>query len=95
MSELDPIEPRNALQLYLTDRGGNLSGATSTSRRSRFSTFVEWLTDQGIDNLNDLIGRMVKEYQLQRREKTGWATVTGKTQMGTVRVFVRWAEGTS
>ncbi|MDZ7700592.1 MAG: site-specific integrase [Halobacteriales archaeon] len=93
MSELDPIEPGNALKLYLADRGGNLSEATITSHRSRLSTFVEWLDEQGIDNLNDLTGRMVKEYQLQRREETGWATVTEKTQMDTVRVFVRWAEG--
>ena len=93
MSDLDPIEPSNALELYLTDRGGNLSEATITSHRSRLSTFVDWLDEQGIDNLNDLTGRMVKEYQLQRREETGWATVTEKTQMDTVRVFVRWAEG--
>jgi len=33
MSELDPIDPSNALELYLADRGGNLSEATITSHQ--------------------------------------------------------------
>ena len=93
MAELDPIDPSKALELYLADRGGNLAEATVRSHRSRLTTFVTWLADQGIDNLNDLTGRIVKEYQLHRREESGWATVTENTQMDTVRVFVRWAEG--
>ena len=93
MSELDPIDPSRALKLFLADRKGNQSAATIQSDRSRLSFFIEWLEDQGVDNLNDLTGRMVKEYQLDRREKTNWKPVTEKTQMDTVRVFVRWAEG--
>lgn len=92
MDDLDPIEPHRALQLYLADRRNNVSEATIQSHRSRLSFFVDWLNEHGLDNLNDLTGRMVKEYQLAQRERRDWAPVTEKTQLDTVRVFVRWAE---
>jgi integrase len=92
MSDLDPIDPRTALELYLEDKKGTLSRSSIKSHRYRISTFVDWLDDRGISNMNDLTGRLVKEYQLDGRKASDWAPSTEKSMLDTTRVFVRWCE---
>jgi len=92
MSDLDPIDPSSALELYLEDKKGTLSQSSIRARRSRISTFVDWLDDREITNLNELTGRLVKEYQLESRKEADWAPSTEKSMMDTTRVFVRWCE---
>lgn len=93
MKELEPIEPALSVEMYLDDRRSHQSKATTTAHRSRLSSFVNWLDERGIDNLNELTGRLVKEYKLYRREESDWAPSTEKSNLDTIRVFVRWAEG--
>jgi len=93
MSTLDPIEPRNALELYLADKEGTLSQSSIRSHRWRVSTFVDWLDERGITNMNELTGRLVKEYQLDGREANDWAPSTENSMLTTIRVFIRWCEG--
>ncbi|WP_144905890.1 tyrosine-type recombinase/integrase [Halobellus captivus] len=92
MSELEPIDPSRALELYLEDRSGNLSRGTIISHRSRLSSFVEWLDEREITNLNELTGRLIKEYQIEGRKDSDWAPATEKGMMDTTRVFIRWCE---
>ncbi|MDL0138885.1 site-specific integrase [Halobacterium salinarum] len=93
MPDLDPIEPRNALELYLADKEGTLSQSSIRSHRWRVSAFVDWLDERGITNMNELTGRLVKEYQLEGRKANDWAPSTEKSMMTTIRVFIRWCEG--
>lgn len=52
--DLEPIEPQQALELYLTDRRGELRESTIRSHRSRLSIFIDWCREtEGINNLND------------------------------------------
>lgn len=44
------------------------------------------------DNLNELTGRQLHEYRLWRREDGDLNKVSEKTQMDTLRVFIRWLE---
>lgn len=92
MENLDPITPTKALELYISDRRSSLAESSITSHRSRVSTFVDWLEERDIDNLNELTGRRIKEYQLEGREAYNWTPTTEKSYMGTLRVFVRWCE---
>jgi site-specific recombinase XerD len=92
MSDLDPIDPNAALELYLADKEETLSRSSIVSHRSRISAFVDWLDDRGITNLNELTGRLIKEYQLDGRKAGDWAPSTEKSMMTTTRVFVRWCE---
>lgn len=92
MSDLKAIEPSQALRLYLSDRKGSLAKSSITSHRSRLTTFVDWLDERDIDNLNELTGRLIKEYQLEGREEYDWTPSTEKSYMVTIRVFVRWCE---
>lgn len=90
---LEPIEPEHALELYIADRENNVSQATIYSHRSRLGHFIRWCNDEAeIDNLNQLSGRQLHEFRIWRRMEGDLAPATEKTQMDTLRVFIRWLE---
>ncbi|WP_433628345.1 tyrosine-type recombinase/integrase [Halomicrococcus sp. NG-SE-24] len=89
---LEPIHPDRAVELYLADRAADVSEATLYSHRSRLGHFRRWCDDQDIENLNDLTGRRLHAYRIWRRNDGELAKPTEKTQMDTLRVFIRWLE---
>lgn len=89
---LESIAPETALDLYLADRETELSQATLYSHRSRIGHFIRWCDKQEIEDLNDLSGRDLHRYRLWRRNEGELAPTSEKTQMDTLRVFIRWLE---
>jgi site-specific recombinase XerD len=89
---LEPIDAETALELYLADRENELADATLYSHESRLGHFVRWCEQQDITNLNALTGRDLHRYRLHRREAGNLSVASEKTQMDTLRVFVRWLE---
>ena len=89
---LEPIEPEAALELFLKDKEAELAETTIKSHDYRLRHFVRWCHEQGIENLNTLTGRQLHEYRLWRREDGDLNKVTEKTQMDSLRSFVRWLE---
>jgi integrase len=53
--------------------------------------FVEWCEDRDIDNLNDLSGRSVYQYDSDRRAED-LSISTLKSQLGTLQRFLRFCE---
>lgn len=88
--QLEPIDPETALELYIAEKEPEVSRATIRSHRSRLGHFVRWFEEREIDNLNDLTGWKIHEYRLWRRNEGNLSTVSVKTQMDTLRVFIRW-----
>lgn len=88
---LEPIEPETAVELYHDDRRSELSEASQYGHRSRLRHFLRWCAEQGITNLNELNGRDRHRFRLWRRADGDLAPISEKTQMGTIRVFIRWA----
>lgn len=89
--KLEPIEPQTAVELYLPDRENELRQSTLYAHRSRLGHFVRWCEEvKGISNLNGLTGRNTHEFRIWRREEGGLATPTERTQMATLRVFLKW-----
>lgn len=89
---LEPLDPEHALELYLDHRRNEVAKATLQSHRSRLKHFIEWCADEEIDNLNELTGRTLYEYRIWRKNDGNLTKVSVKTQMATLRVFVRWLE---
>ncbi|QLG61940.1 tyrosine-type recombinase/integrase [Halorarum salinum] len=90
---LEPITPDHALDLYLTDKANELAEASLRGHQYRLGHFVRWCNDiAAIDNLNTMTGRKLHEYRLWRREDGDLNKVSEKTQMDTLRVFIRWLE---
>lgn len=89
--ELEPIDPREALELYIKDRRGDLRAATIWSHQSRSSIFVDWCIEDST-NRNELTGRTIHKYKIWRREEGDLSKATLKTQIDTVRAFIKWLE---
>lgn len=90
--DLDPIDPESALQMYLTDREPDVSQNTIYAHRSRLGHFRRWFDQQDLEAIDELTGRHLHQYRLWRREDGDLNRVTEKTQMDTLRVFIRWCE---
>jgi site-specific recombinase XerD len=89
-SDLEPIDPRSAQQLYIEHKSSQCSDTTVQSHEYRLNYFVSWCADQGIDNMNDLSGRNLHEYRLWRKEEGELNKISMQTQMSTLRVFLEW-----
>ena len=89
---LEPITPKEAVELYLNDRETELTRATINSHKSRLSHLVRWCDQKDISNLNTLTGRQLHAYRQWRRADGGLSPASEKTQMDTIRVFIRWLE---
>jgi site-specific recombinase XerD len=89
---LEPIDPETALELYLADKENDLATASLKAHEYRLNHFVGWCADNGIENLNTITGRQLHRYRIWRREDGNLSPASEKTQMDTLRVFVRWLE---
>lgn len=89
---LEPIAPAEAVQMYLTDKQAEIAKATLYSHKFRLGHFLRWCNENDVNNLNELTGRDLYRYRIWRHEEGDLETVTEKTQMDTLRVFIQWAE---
>ena len=71
-----------------------MTEATIYSYRSRLWHFGRWCDKQELTNLNELTGRQLHKYRLWRRDEGDLAPATEKTQIDSLRVFIRWVEST-
>lgn len=96
MSDLDPIAPAEAVEMFHDAMRDEHAQATQKSERFRLRAFLQFCDEKGIDNLNDLSGRDLYRFRLWRREGHGDGygpvkLVTLKGQLSTVRRFLRFA----
>lgn len=90
-SELEPIDPRTARDIYLDHKQTECAESTVYNHRFRLKPFFEWCEKNEVDNLNDITGRDVQTYRLWRRENSDIKNVTMPMQLSTLRVFLKWA----
>jgi site-specific recombinase XerD len=88
--DLQPLDPRDAVQMYKQDRERELSDATLQSHGYRLERFLEWCEIEDIDNLNNVTGRDLHRFKLFRKAQVN--DVTLKSQMDTLRVFIRFCQ---
>lgn len=89
---LEPLEPERGIELYLRQRQDDAADSTIRAHRGRLKHFVRWCEQEGIDNLNDLTGRRLYEFRLWRREDGDLNTTSVRTQLSTLRAFVKFLE---
>lgn len=76
--------------MYLSDKENEFARSTLYSHSSRLSHFVDWCEQNGIQYLNQLTPPDLHKFKMWRSEDVN--KVTLKTQLDTVRVFLRWCE---
>lgn len=88
---LEPIDPETAVELYLKDRESELSKRSLYGHKSRLGHFVRWCDQQDVTDMTELSGRDLHRFRLWRRSEGDLKPISEKTQMDTLRVFIRWA----
>ena len=91
MTELKPITPREAADLYLEAREQELSKTTLREYRYRINHFVRWCRDNDIDNLNDVTGRQLLKFKTWREDDGDLKPITVESDLDALRLFFRWA----
>ena len=89
MSNLEPIEPREAFELWMDKQSGRKAEETLQSYRYRVSPFVDWLEERGIENMNEIDGRDILVFDAQRQERDVQQN-TLNNQFGTIRLFLKF-----
>ena len=90
-TDLQPISPEKALQRYLQHRKNEMSKQSLQSHRYRIEPFVRYCEQEEIESMSDLTGRDLQDYRYWRQQDGDLKLVSVKTQMSTIRVFIKWA----
>lgn len=87
---LEPISPEEAVEQYLEHRQTDLSELSLQNHGYRLNRFLEWCEKAGVEDMNRVTGRTIHEYKVVRSKEVN--PVTLKTQLTTLRVFLRFCE---
>jgi site-specific recombinase XerD len=87
LSDLDPLSPEKAVEMYLNHRRGELADETFQSHGYRLERFVEWCDENEIRSMTDVTGRDLHAYHVARREE-GLKPISLQGQLSTLRVFL-------
>ncbi|QLH82795.1 tyrosine-type recombinase/integrase [Halosimplex pelagicum] len=87
-SELEPIEPSEAVEMYLQNRKPELSEKSVQNHTYRLDKFERWCAEQEIENLNHLTGRDLHRYRNWRARDVATVTLVG--ELRTLRVFLEF-----
>lgn len=90
---LEPISPREALELYLDECRGERSSNSIKARRYQLQYFVEWCEGADADsarvaNLNDISGHDFHKFKNWRKD--GLAKTTLRTNLSALRQFMKF-----
>lgn len=79
------------MQRYLQHRKNEMSKQSLQSHRYRIEPFVRYCEQEEIESMSDLTGRDLQDYRYWRQQDGDLKLVSVKTQMSTIRVFIKWA----
>lgn len=96
MGDLDPISPAEAVEMFHEAMIDEHAESTRRSNKHRLRAFVQFCDEEGIEDLNELNGRDLYQYQTWRRKGNGDGResikkVTLKGQLATLRSFLQFA----
>jgi site-specific recombinase XerD len=89
---MESIEPSEAVTLYLEHKQTDATPSTVQSHEYRLNAFLRWCDEKGIYDMNELTGRDIHQYRVWRRKDGDLSPASEKTQMDTIRVFIRYCE---
>jgi len=89
---LEPLSPGEAKEMFLAERRGQVAERTVQADDYRLRHFITWMEENGIENTNDLDGRTLHKFRLWRKEDGDLNKVSLRTQLKSLRVFIKWCE---
>lgn len=91
-TKLKAMEPTDAVQMYLEAKQSEAAEATVREHRYRLKHFKRWCANNGVENINELDGRMLYEFRLWRRDDGDLSTLSLRNQLSCLRTFIKWCE---
>lgn len=85
---LEPITPQAAEDMYLDERREDATYATRRSISDGVDLFVEWCESVGIDNMNDVQGRQLREFKTWCQETSENKKISLNGIMSVLRRFL-------
>jgi integrase len=96
VTDLEPLAPREAADMYLKQRQSELTKETYRKQKQRLEAFLHFCEDHDITNLNDLSGRDIYRYRLWRKEGNDHydavKQITVRANLSTLRTFLGFCE---
>lgn len=89
---MEPISPEKAVDWYLEHRHDELRDATRRTHKSGLSIFLDWATERGVDNLNELTGRELMAFKTWRKSESDLNTVSLNGTLAVVQRFLKFCE---
>ena len=97
MTELEPLAPKEAFEMYFSARRDELTKETRRKQQSRLRAFLAWCEENDLENLNNLTGRDLQRYRQWRKNGDGDSdrfnevkNVTLRSNLATLRVFLEY-----
>jgi site-specific recombinase XerD len=91
MADLEPLSPEEGVKRFLDWRESSLRDSSLYNARTRLTKFLEWCTENDVENLNDLTGRQLAAFVSWRRKDI--SAITLQKQLSTIRQALRyWAD---
>lgn len=87
---LEPYAPQEAVTDFLDDQKDGQAKNTVQNYKYALGPFVDFCHENGIENLNDLTGRRLKEFKKWRGKQVGLTTL--RNQMWTLKKFMRFCQ---
>lgn len=87
---LEPLEPGEAMALYIESREDELAERSLELHEKHLQKFVNWCSENGIRNLNEVTARTIHEYKLYLKKQ--YASSTVSTHLTTVKMFIQFCE---
>lgn len=96
-SSLEAISPEEATEKFLDYKKPEIRSQTITEYRRKLSHFVQFCEEQDLENLNELNGRKIDEYQKYRRLESSsqnepLSANTMRDDMYLIREFIKYLE---
>lgn len=88
----NPISVKDAVEIHLEHREGEVTSETLQSTEYRLGHFIRWCKHEDVGKPSELGPQDMHRYRVWRRRDGNLAPASEKTQMDTLRVFIRWCE---
>lgn len=90
MTNLEPLQPEKAVEMYLTNREDEVTKKSFQNIKSNLKVFLQWCDERDVTNMNDATGRALANFRTWRSEQV--KPITLKHNLWTIKKFIRFCE---
>ncbi|MFC7204705.1 tyrosine-type recombinase/integrase [Haloferax namakaokahaiae] len=90
MTNLEPLRPEKAVEMYLTSREDEVTKKSLQNINSDLRVFLKWCDQSDVTNMNDVTGRALANFRTWRSKQV--KLITLKHNLWSIKKFIRFCE---